>query len=105
MLSAFSLKLAGKLLYFLGIQLQISQHILSGSLLITHLNQQIASSQQVLAQRRLVLSILAANLCALLLLRYLLRKSCYEQNGIHIFQIHNTSFNIHLNLYNDPQNR
>ena len=71
MFSSFSLKLARKLLYFLGIQLQISQHILFSSLLITHLNQQIASSQQVLAQCSLVLSILAASCCALLLLRYL----------------------------------
>ncbi|OXL44460.1 hypothetical protein CFT61_06005 [Segatella copri] len=90
MFSSFSLKLSGKLLYLLGIQLQVSLHILSGSLLITHLNQQIASSQQVLAQRSFVLSILAASRCALLLFRYLLRKSCYEQNGIHIIQIHHT---------------
>ena len=90
MFSSFSLKLSGKLLYFLGIQLQVSLHILSGSLLITHLHQQIASFQQVLAQRCLVLSILAASFRPFLLLRYLLRKSCYEQNGIHIIQIHHT---------------
>ena len=90
MLSSFSLKLSSKLLYLLGIQLQISLHILSGSLLIAHLHQQIASSQQVLAQRCLVLSILAASFRPLLLFRYLLRKSCYEQNGIHIIQIHHT---------------
>jgi hypothetical protein len=88
MFSSFSLKLSSKLLYLLRIQLQISLHILSGSLLIAHLQQQIASSQQVLAQRSLVLSILTAGFRPLLLLRYLLRKSCYEQNGIHIIQIH-----------------
>ena len=68
MFSSFSLKFSSKLLYLLGIQLQISLHILSGSLLIAHLHQQIASSQQVLAQRCLVLSILAASFRPLLLL-------------------------------------
>ena len=86
MFSSFSLKLSGKLLYFLGIQLQVSLHILSGSLLITHLHQQIALFQQVLAQRCLVLSILAASFRPLLLLRYLLRKTATSRTGFISFK-------------------
>ena len=92
MFSAFSLEFSCQLPYFLRVQLQVALHVLSGTILVAHLHQQIAALQEVLAQRGFYRRVFRRILlfCQFFLLLYnLLRQRSKQQNRVYLIQIHN----------------
>ena len=95
MFSAFSLEFSCQLPYFLRVQLQVALHVLSGTILVAHLHQQIAALQKVLAQRgfyRRVFRRILLFYLFFLLLYNLLRQRSKQQNRVYLIQIHNLIF-------------